>query len=161
MDLHRLRLGEKLAGVAGIALLVLTFLPWYARPTTQSAWQAFGVVDLLLALTALMGVAVAILAATHRAPALPVATSVVLATLAPLVFLVLSYRLLNQPGPNDVVEIRPGAYLGLACLSVLAVGGWRSVADEGAGSSVTPQITPSPAPPAIASPGQTGDPRAS
>jgi len=160
MDLRRLRLGEKLAGGGGIALLVLAFLPWYARSEPQSAWEAFAVIDLLLALTALMGVAVAILAVTRRAPALPVAVSVLLTALAAVVSLLLAYRLLNQPGPNELVDVRPAAYLGLACLLVLAAGGWRSVADENAGGAATPEVPARPAPP-VAQPGQAGDPRPS
>lgn len=163
MDLRRLRVGEMLAGLGGLALLVSTFLPWYAGPAELSAWEAFSVVDVLLALTALTGIAVAVLAARVRAPALPVATAVVLVALSAFMLALAVYRLLNQPGPNDAVDVRPGAYVGLACLFLVAVGAWRSVADERAtepAGAETPARPAPPAAPAVAAPPAGRDPRA-
>lgn len=163
MDVQRLRTGEKLAGAGGLGLLVSTFLPWYAEGRALSAWEAFSVFDLLLAVTALMGVVLAVLAATQRAPALPVATSVLLIALSFAVLLLAVYKLLDQPGTDDSVEVRLGAYLGLGCLLLVAVGGWRSLTDERAYGPAGARIPPSPAPPKtspIATPGRAGDPRA-
>jgi hypothetical protein len=49
------------------------FLHWYSGP---SAWQAFSVLDVVLALLALVPLALVVLQATHRSPSLPVAFSV-------------------------------------------------------------------------------------
>ena len=48
-----------------------------------------------------------------------------------LAFIVLALRaLLFQPGPNDIVVLRYGAWLGLLAALVLAVGGWLAIKDE-------------------------------
>ena len=66
-----------------------------------------------------------------RGPALPVAIGVITATLALAAALLVLYRILNQPGPNDAIERRRGrlarprrASLGVFC------GAWRSISDE-------------------------------
>jgi len=148
VDLRRLRTGEKLAGGGGIALAAVTFLPWYAASASLTAWEAFSVLDLALALTAGMGVTVAALAVTRASPALPVSLSVVLVALALIVLAVTVYRLLDQPGDNSEVAVRTGAYLGAGCLALITFGAWRSVADEEAGGAETPEIPARPAPPA-------------
>lgn len=164
-DLRRPRAGERLAGLGGVALLVSTFLPWYAGTSVLNAWQALGFLDLLLGLTGTMGVLLAVFAATRRAPALPVATSVLLTTLACIVLLLIAYRLLDQPGPDDAVDVRVGAYLGVASVLAVAVGAWRALTDEHEAVPATPAPPARPAPPPVdptlAAPGPAGDPRAS
>src|SRR5215216_2681173 len=147
MDLGRLRLGEVIAAAAGIALLVVMFLPWYA-PNAQlglaaasaghrldhsfSAWEAFGILDILLLLTALAAVGVAVLAGTQRSVALPVAASVVVTALGVFVTLMVLYRLVNEPlGPDSLTDLRFGAYLGLALSALIALGGFLSMQEEG------------------------------
>ena len=60
------------------------FLDWYAAAAPArgrdidisvgfNAWQAFSITDLILALTAALGIALAVLTASRRSPALPVA----------------------------------------------------------------------------------------
>ena len=132
MELSRLRQGDLVAGIGGVALLVVMFLDWYAAGGSArfqgqdidislgfNAWQAFSITDLILALTALSGIALAVLTASRRSPALPVAASVITTTAGLLATLLVLYRILNQPGPNDFVEVKFGAFLGF--LSVLAV----------------------------------------
>jgi hypothetical protein len=147
MDLGRLRLGEVLAAAAGIALLVVMFLPWYA-PNAQlglaaasaghrldhsfSAWEAFGILDLLLLATALAAIGAAVLAGTQRAVALPVAASVVVTALGVFVAVLVLYRLVNEPlGPDSLTDIRFGAYVGLALCAVIALGGFASMQEQG------------------------------
>jgi hypothetical protein len=131
----RLRPGELVAGVAGVALVVVMFLDWYGvrgRDEGLSAWSAFTVTDLVLLLVALAGVALAVLHVTQRAPALPVAASVLAAALGIVATALLAYRLLNQPGPNDLVEVRVGGWLGLVAVAAVATGGWLSTSDDSA-----------------------------
>ena len=40
------------------------------------------------------------------------------------------YRILNQPGPNEFIEVKFGAFLGFLCVLAIAAGGWRSMRDE-------------------------------
>ena len=174
MDLGRLRLGEVIAGAAGLALLLVMFLPWYA-PNAQlglaaasaghrldrsfSAWEAFGILDLLLLVTALAAIGVAVLAGTQRSVALPVAASVVVTSLGVFVTLLVLYRLTNEPlGPDSLTDVRFGGYLGLALCALIALGGFLSMQEEGktladvapglARGRSAPAVRTRPAPPA-------------
>ncbi len=54
MNTARIRPADAMTGAWGLALFVFLFLDWYTRPQGGvSAWGAFGVLDLLLALVAL------------------------------------------------------------------------------------------------------------
>ena len=122
MELSRLRPGELIAAAGGVALLVVMFLDWYAVGGTTSvggsdvrislgltAWEAFGITDILLALAALIAIGLAVITAARRSPALPVAASVITSTTGILATLLVLYRILNQPGPNEFVEVEaPG-----------------------------------------------------
>jgi purine-cytosine permease-like protein len=147
----RLRAGEALAAAGGLVLLVVMFLGWYgAEDVTLSAWEAFAVTDVLLALLALLALGVAVTTVTQRGPALPVGLGVITTALALIALIALLYRILNEPGPDGLVEVRAGAWLGvLAALLVLA-GAWRSIADEAPrpGDTVTADVERRPAPPA-------------
>jgi hypothetical protein len=138
--MRRVRIGEVVAGAAGVLLLASMFLDWYSVAPEAvlgpggergvSAWSAFTVVDVYLALVALLGIALALAQVVGRGPALPVGIAVVVTTLALAGSLLLLYRILNQPGPNDVIGVSLGAWVGLAaCLGVF-LGGWLSLSDE-------------------------------
>jgi hypothetical protein len=126
------RPGELLAGGAGALLLIALFFDWYdvRDVETVTAWQAYAVTDLVLAATAFGGMVVLGLHSTSRAPAVPVAANVIVAALSPIALLLVIYRLLNQPGPNDAVGLEPGAYVGLLLTAALTVGTWRALRDE-------------------------------
>ncbi len=131
--MRRVRAGEIVAGTAGVVLLASMFLDWYSVESLDeglSAWAAFGFVDLLLALIALLGIALALSQVMGRGPALPVALGVITTTLALAGALLLLYRILNQPGPNELITVAAGAWLGLvACLGVF-FGSWLALSDE-------------------------------
>jgi hypothetical protein len=131
--MRRVRPGEIVAGVAGLALLVVLFLDWYSvagRETGLSAWDAFTVVDILLALVALLGIATFASQVAGRGPALPVALEVVTTTLALAATLLVLYRIINQPGANDLTGVEVGAWLGAACCLALFLGAWLALSDE-------------------------------
>ena len=71
--MRRLRDGEWIAGGGGAALLAALFLDWYGG---LSAWRAHAVLDVVLALLALVPLALVVAQATRRSPAVPVALSV-------------------------------------------------------------------------------------
>ena len=143
----RLRDGEWIAGAGGVALLAAMFLHWYgAGPFELTAWQAFDVLDVVLALLALVPLGLVVTQATRRSPSIPVAFSV-LSTLAGLLAaLLILYRIVNQPGPNDLVEVQAGAWLGFVAAVVVAAGGWRSMRVEPIPGTPLPPIEDLPAP---------------
>jgi len=131
--MRRLRPGEIVAGAAALVLLVSTFLEWYTvrgRAEGLSAWAAFTVVDVLLCLVALLGIALLASQLAGRGPSLPVALEVVTTTLALAATLLVLYRILNQPGPNDAIGVAAGAWLGAASCLALFLGAWLALSDE-------------------------------
>jgi hypothetical protein len=140
--MRRVRIGELVAGAAGVVLLASMFLDWYSvtpellvggvdKPASGvNAWGAFSIVDLLLALVALLGIALAASQVVGRGPALPVALAVVTTTIALAGSLLLLYRIINQPGPNEVISVDAGAWIGLAAGVAVFLGAWLSLSDE-------------------------------
>jgi len=131
--MRRVRAGELVAGAAGVVLLASMFLDWYSvgsRDDTLTAWAAFSFVDILLALIALLGIALALSEVVGRGPALPVGLGVVTTTLALAGSLLVLYRIINQPGPNDLISVDAGAYVGLLATIGVFLGAWLSLSDE-------------------------------
>ncbi|MEA2330824.1 MAG: hypothetical protein QOH58_962 [Thermoleophilaceae bacterium] len=130
MDLRRLRAGEWIAAASGAALLGSLFAPWYGRAQAArlSAWEALGATDVLLAFLAASGVLLAVVTATQRVPAVPIALAalVTLAGLAGVLLVLL--RALNLP---DAAAGREwGLWLGLAGAGGIVLGGAAAMRDE-------------------------------
>jgi len=161
----RLRAGEWLAAAGAAALLVALFLPWFgievpgaagnlvnpflADLTGTSGWNTLGWVTIVLALAAIGCAAwLAIANATGGPVAQAVAASVLTATAGTLAFVVLALRVLVfQPGPNQFIVVRYGAWLGLLAALVLAVGGWWATKDERTDAPESAYTPPEPRPP--------------
>jgi hypothetical protein len=128
----RLRRGEILAGAGAVLLLVFLFAgTWYRDgshpPRSRTGWQALTDLRWLIAVTILFGLALTITQVTRRAPAVPVALSVIVTVLGLITVLALIYRvLIDAPAHEQLV-----AYLGLLSALVLAYGGGRSLRQEG------------------------------
>jgi hypothetical protein len=110
-----------------VLLAVATFLPWYHGPAGASAnaWQAFGLIDLLLVVVALG--AIAPFAASALGVDLPRGqVSLGLLGVASCATILVGYRLLNPPGAdNEGTSVAAGAWIGLlvcAAVVVLAYG---------------------------------------
>jgi hypothetical protein len=117
------------------------------RSIGLTAWEAFGLTDIVLALAALAAIALAVVTALRRSPALPVVASVVTSTLGIVATVLLLYRILNQPGPNAFVEVKLGAFIGFLCTLALAAGAWRSLRDEEwPAAPIEPDVHPAPPP---------------
>ena len=146
------RPGDLIAGISGVLLFVSLFFDWYgSNGATVTAWQAFDVLDVLVALAGLGGLAVLLTQATVRRPAIPVAVTVVATAIAALAFLGILYRLLNQPGPNDLVDVEPGLYLGLLLTALMFYGCGKSMRDESPRAADGPiAVEDLPTPPAVA-----------
>jgi hypothetical protein len=124
--------GKQIAGAAAVVLLIDLFLSWYGVDlggafgavadrfgvdTSASAWQAFSYTDILLfllVLATLAWVGGSVMGNPQTAQLKPA----VLAGGAVLALLVL-YRIVNQPGPNDPITVKYGAFIGLiACVAI-------------------------------------------
>jgi hypothetical protein len=173
-DFRRVRLGERIAGLCALLLFVDMFLHWYGIKTGHpvgiadrftrstigvSAWDFFSFLDLLLFLLVLLALAMVALAATQRSVALPIGANVVVALFGALMTLLVLYRLIDQPGPNDLVTVKLFGYVGLLLTGGIAAGAFMSMRDEGvtlgdaaqrlqgATAATRAPRTPSPAPP--------------
>ena len=111
-----------------------------------TGWQAFGVLDVVLALLALVPLALVVLQATRESPSIPVAFSVLTVLAGLLATLLILIRLIDQPGPNELVGVEAGAWLGLVAAVVVGVGGWRSLRVEDIPGVPLPPVEHQPSP---------------
>jgi hypothetical protein len=145
--MRRLRDGEWIAGAGAVALLASLFLHWYGAGTFEAtAWQAFDVLDVVLVLLMLVPLALVVTQATRESPAIPVFFSITTFVAGVLAALLILYRIVNQPGPNELVDVQAGAWLGLLAALVVAGGGWRSTRVEAVPGQAMPPIEDQPLP---------------
>ena len=147
MSLRRLRAGEWLAGVAGSALIVALFLPWYEAPQSLTGFEALTVIDILLTLVALLALALPVLQATQDAPNKPVGDAVLTVVLGGLSVLLVLFRLIDSPIDGATTAVGP--WVALVATIALTVGAWRSLAAEyvrGLPPDLEPELRATPAP---------------
>jgi hypothetical protein len=126
MDLRRLGTGEWLLGAAAVALLVSLFPAWYSPGL--GAWEAFAVLDVVLALIALFALAVLLVTATQSVPAVPVALDSLVALAGIAATVLIAVRALYLP---DAAAGRDWAlWFGLAAAAGVAAGGLLAMRDE-------------------------------
>jgi hypothetical protein len=119
-----LALGELVGAVSGLGLLVVSFLPWYSAGDEElTAWEAFGVLDIVLAVAAVMALSVALVVLTRLSVSYPVAGSSVTAGIGIVAFVWVLYRLVNPPGSGDL-DREVGVWLGLLATAGVAWGGY-------------------------------------
>ena len=166
--MDNLNTGEKIAGISGVALILIMFIfDWFGFSEGPldvgfNAWESFGVIDLILFLAAIAGIGLALLAASQSEVDMPVAASALAAGLGILATILVLYRIISPPdfGASDFgIDIDAdrsiGVFLGLIASAGIAYGGWRAMEDEGAtlgsgrGAAAPP---PSPPPPPSSSP---------
>ena len=153
MDTTKLRLGELIAGVSAILLFIVMFFHWYGIKTGLSsqgsaifksitgqsvgstvgvsAWQIYSYTDLLLLLLIILTVGMVVLSATERSAAVPISMNAIVTAFGALMTLIVLYRLINQPGPNDLVTVKFWGYFGLLLTAGIAVGSFLAMRDEG------------------------------
>jgi hypothetical protein len=149
MDLSRIRRGEMIAAAGGLVLLIALFLvDWYSAGAQVStpvgsisvegdfgAWDGQGflgtLANLIILAAAIAAVGLALVTATSRTIALPVAASALTATLGIAAVAMVLLRMLFQPGPNELVDLKFGILLALFGALVVAYGGWDSMKEEG------------------------------
>jgi hypothetical protein len=167
-----MRRAEPVAGLGGLVLLVSLFLTWYGvdfevtGPQTgstfgvavekASAWRWFSVIDVLLALAAVVAIAVPVVSALARGPARPIAIAVIASTVTPVAVLLVVFRMLFPPEAEGLaiddlglqLSLTPGlgAWLSLAGAVLAFVGAWFSLRDESTPGAVPPDVPRRPAP---------------
>jgi hypothetical protein len=110
--------------LGGLGLLVATFLPWYSSGgENATAWQAFSVIDVVLAAAAVVGMSVGVCVLLRISVSYPVAGSSVAAGFGVVALVLIVIRLLDPPG-GDGVGIEFGAWLGLVSAAGITVGGY-------------------------------------
>jgi hypothetical protein len=146
MSISSLRTGEKIAAAAAVLLFADMFLKWYGvdlgealgafvsgagGSASANAWERFEFTDVLLFLIIVATLVLVALRAAGRGPALPVPRSTIIAVLGAIAALWILWRLINEPGPNGLVDVKVGGYLGLLFAAGIAFGGWRAMQEEG------------------------------
>ncbi|HEX4363499.1 MAG TPA: hypothetical protein VHZ75_03050 [Solirubrobacteraceae bacterium] len=139
MDFRRLRGGELLTGAGAIGLAAVLFADWFGG---RSGWDTLTVGRVLLVLMVLVALTLVVITVSARAVSMATSAATLTIGVATLTFVYLLYRVgIDEPGPNALVSVDAGAYLGLLCVLVAAAGAWRSLADERTDSTISRQQT--------------------
>jgi hypothetical protein len=129
MDLRRLRAGEWIAAGSGAALLASLFLPWYdGGGATLTGWQALSAIDVVVALTGAAAVALLVVTATQRVPAVPVMMDALVTLAGILATLLVLIRALDLP--TGAAGRGWALWLGLAGALGIVLGGVVAMRDE-------------------------------
>jgi hypothetical protein len=158
MDFTRLRLGEVTAAVSGLVLLFDLFvLRWYVftpagtgsklhdatgvsianlpgAGTAHNGWTSLTVLRWIILLTVIVALGLAVIALTQRSTALPVSASVLATGTGVFTALLILYRIVNQPGPNDLASVRLGAWVGFLAAAGVGCGGFLGMREEESGT---------------------------
>jgi len=141
LDSSRLRTGEIVAGSGGVALFVFLFFDWFSggAELTGSAgnlelstagisgWNALSdLPGFLIILSAVSGIALAILAATGQRINIPVRRGMITALLGTLAILLILWRMVA-----GTPTLKLGIFLGLAAAIAIAVGALMALAEDG------------------------------
>jgi peptidoglycan/LPS O-acetylase OafA/YrhL len=127
MDLRRLRAGEWMAAVAGVILLAALFQPWYGTPDA-TAWEAFSVIDLVLAAFAMFAIALLVVTAAQKVPTVPIALDAALALAGMLALVLVLSRVASLPDGADSREW--GLWQGLIGVLGINVAAWVAMRDQ-------------------------------
>ncbi|MBW3612192.1 MAG: Gmad2 immunoglobulin-like domain-containing protein [Actinobacteria bacterium] len=104
MDLRKLRTGEWIALASGVALIVALFLPWYGdQGDTASGWASLTVIDVVLCVCALFGIAQWFLTAQQPTSAVPLAVAGLGAWAGILATILTLIRVIDAPADGAVV----------------------------------------------------------
>lgn len=130
MDLRRVRVGEWIAAVGGVVLLASLFLPWYEGPggSSVTGFEALAVIDVVLAIAALLGIGLLFLTASQPTPAVPLALNGLIALMGTIAAVLALIRVLALPDAAEARDI--GVWLGLAGALGVGIGGWVAMRDE-------------------------------
>jgi hypothetical protein len=150
VDFAYLNRGEKVAGIAGILLILIMFLfDWFGpKGATDlggtNAWQSYGFTDIILFITALAAVALALLAASDADVGLPVALSAIVTALGIISVILVVISIISPPdyeiagvagtafvGAKVEASVKIGVILGLLGTLGVTAGGYLAMQEEG------------------------------
>ena len=148
---RRIRYGETWAGLGALALLGFMFMDWFslesARASGISGWDALGWLALALcAIAFVAGLALPLVYARSESPALPELTAVLCGLFGSLAVIALLVQVIFQPGPDEIVSVESGWWLGLLATLAIARGGYLSMHDEYVPDLPLPDVEVRPAP---------------
>ncbi|HET7589316.1 MAG TPA: hypothetical protein VFK14_03895 [Solirubrobacterales bacterium] len=151
MDLDRLSMGEKIAGLSAVLLFIFMFFDWFTAEVSVnsgafagsasaggSAWDALEVIPIFLMLAVIAAVAVAVIRLTDAVFEPAISINAVVAVLGAVAAILILYRIIDPPGGGSIagvsVDVSPalGAFLGLIGAAGIAYGGYRAMDEEGA-----------------------------
>jgi hypothetical protein len=167
---NRIRYGEKWAGLSALALLGFLFMDWFEISAVVqgsssssdgntlgfvnvisgggvSGWDSLGWLALALVVLALLaGLALPLVFATHESPVLPQFTAVCALLIGSVAAIALVVQVIFQPGPDEIVSVQSGWWLGFLATLGIARGGYLSMHDEYLQDVPLPDVEVRPAP---------------
>jgi hypothetical protein len=165
VDLRRLRVGEWVTALAGVALLVSLSLPWYRTCVPGggcdeeiTGWQALAVNDIVFALLALAAIALVAVTAMQPTPAISIAYEALLFLVSLVGGVLALVRLFSLP--EAAAGRAFGLWIGLAGAIGITFGAAIAMRDErlsgpggltdatGRPTAAPPEVETVPAPPA-------------
>jgi hypothetical protein len=149
MDWSKVRGGELVAAIGGAVLLIaLLFLNWYSvagvpgQAGDLGAWDDQGflgtLANLIILAAAVTALGLAVVTATSRTVAMPVATGALTTALGALATLMVVLRLIFQPDIEILgfkvaeTNLQFGVFVALVSALAVTYGGWQSMQEEGA-----------------------------
>jgi hypothetical protein len=150
MELDRLSIGEKIAGVSAILLFIFMFLDWFGVEVSGaagfsgdvpgaggSAWDALDFIPIVLIVTVVAALGLAVLRLTDSTYEPPVPASTVVAVLGAISVLLILFRIIDPPSFGDFggvsydATLKVGIFLGLISAAGIAYGGYSAMQEEG------------------------------
>lgn len=132
MDASRLRQGEIVAGIGGVALFIFLFFDWYGSDGEISfnGWDTLGgdISGLLVFLAAIAGVKLAGLAAMGLRLNVPFRRGTITFVLGYLATAIIVWRAFTTP---ESVGLEFGFFLGLAAALAIAIGAMLALREAG------------------------------
>ena len=147
MDFSRLRPGDIVAALGGIALIVALFLDWFGispvtpsgqvvsnfpgintNPTGTDAWQSLQFIDFCLLLTGIVAVKAAALRVLGKRLAGPFPISAAVCLLGAVAALLVLWRIFDPPSDGS---LKVGVFLGLASTLAITYGGYMASLEDG------------------------------
>ena len=145
LDLSRLRPGDIVAGLGGVALLIAMFLDWFGiapvglngavvsalpgvKETGADAWQSLEFIDFCLLLTGVVAIKAAALRALGKRLAGPFPMSAAVCLLGAVAALLVLWRIFDPPFDGS---LKVGIFLGLAGTLAITYGGYLSSVEDG------------------------------
>ncbi|MFL5907391.1 MAG: hypothetical protein ACJ75Z_07335 [Solirubrobacterales bacterium] len=146
MGTGRLSPGQIIAAIGAVALLVAMFLPWVgvsgpsipagitvpsgvSTSTSENLWKG-STLDIYLLITGVVALLPALLAITDASEEFSFVSAATFLLGAVGVVLVIAFLTVDFP---DGADRKIGAFIGLAAVVVVAVGGFRAMQEEDAG----------------------------